>query len=181
MNDLVGHFLQIRQMWRIGHSRSVKSVRRDRVVAMVVTLLGATALSACSPGEAGTPGARGATTAPKPTPAPTSPAPARVTLAFGGDVHFEGGLRARLGTDPRTAMGPIAKALRAADLAMVNLESAVTTGGEPAPDKEFRFRAPPSAFAALRGAGVDVATLANNHGMDFMETGLADSLAAIKR
>jgi poly-gamma-glutamate capsule biosynthesis protein CapA/YwtB (metallophosphatase superfamily) len=148
---------------------------------MVVTLLGATALSACSPGEAGTPGARGATPTPKPTPAPTSAAPRRVTLVFGGDVHFEGGLRARLGADPRTAMGPIAKTLRAADLAMVNLESAVNTGGVPAPDKEFRFRAPPSAFTALRAAGVDVATLANNHGMDFMEPGLRDTLAASRR
>ena len=47
--------------------------------------------------------------------------------------------------------------------------------------KEFVFSAPPSAFAALRGGGVDVASMANNHGLDFGESGLRDSLAAARR
>jgi poly-gamma-glutamate synthesis protein (capsule biosynthesis protein) len=64
---------------------------------------------------------------------------------------------------------------------MVNLETAITTGGTPAPGKQYTFRAPPTAFAALKAAGVDVASMANNHGMDYMETGLADSLGEIKR
>ncbi|WP_043629793.1 CapA family protein [Nonomuraea candida] len=102
------------------------------------------------------------------------------TIAFGGDVHFEGMLRGRL-ANPRTALGPIAGVLRKADLAMVNLETAITTGGTPAPGKQFTFRAPASALTALKGAGVDVASMANNHGMDYMETGLADSLAAARR
>ncbi|MFB4280576.1 MULTISPECIES: CapA family protein [unclassified Nonomuraea] len=102
------------------------------------------------------------------------------TIAFGGDVHFEGMLRGRLAS-PRTALGPIASTLRKADLSMVNLETAITTGGTPAPGKQFTFRAPASALTALKGAGVDVASMANNHGMDYMESGLADSLAAVKR
>ncbi|MFC5834285.1 CapA family protein [Nonomuraea insulae] len=101
------------------------------------------------------------------------------TIAFGGDVHFEGALRGRLAS-PRTALGPISNVLRKADLAMVNLETAVTTGGTPAPGKQFTFRAPSSAFTALKAAGVDVASMANNHGMDYMDGGLADTLAAIK-
>lgn len=101
------------------------------------------------------------------------------TIAFGGDVHFEGMLRGRLAS-PRTALGPISSVLRKADLAMVNLETAVTTGGTPAPGKQFTFRAPSSAFTALKASGVDVASMANNHGMDYMDGGLADSLAAIK-
>ncbi|MEO3869705.1 CapA family protein [Nonomuraea sp. B12E4] len=102
------------------------------------------------------------------------------TISFGGDVHFEGVLRGRL-SDPDTALGPIAEVLRGSDLSMVNLETAITTGGTPAPKKKFTFRAPPSALTALKRAGVDVASMANNHGMDYMESGLADSLAAIKR
>ncbi|MER6944067.1 CapA family protein [Nonomuraea sp. NPDC000554] len=118
-------------------------------------------------------------------PAATTPAPKRpqrkpFTIAFGGDVHFEGGLRGRL-ANPRTALGPIANVLGDADLAMVNLETAITEGGTPAPGKQFTFRAPASAFSALKAAGVDVASMANNHGMDYMESGLADTLAAIKR
>ncbi len=102
-----------------------------------------------------------------------------VRLAFGGDVHFEGADRARLAANPATAFGPVATLLRAADLAMVNLETAVTTRGTPAA-KRFVFRAPPAAFAALRAAGVDVVTQANNHGMDYGPVGLRDSLAAAK-
>lgn len=100
-----------------------------------------------------------------------------VTVAFGGDVHFEGEVADRLAADPQTALGPVADELSAADVAMVNLESAVTTGGSAAP-KTYTFRAPPAAFRALDSAGVDVATMANNHGMDFGLAGFEDSLAA---
>ena len=88
---------------------------------------------------------------------PSTPPPSRelvpITIAFAGDVHFEGGLATRL-DDPETALGPMRETLAAADLAMVNLETAITTRGEPQP-KEFRFRAPPSAMTALLAAGVD--------------------------
>ncbi|NUT43427.1 MAG: CapA family protein [Thermoactinospora sp.] len=102
------------------------------------------------------------------------------TIAFGGDIHFEGALRGRL-NNPKTALGPISRVLSKADLAVVNLETAITTGGTPAPGKQYTFRAPASALTALKASGVDVASLANNHGMDYMESGLRDTLSAIKR
>ncbi|MGV9771498.1 CapA family protein [Streptosporangium sp. NPDC003464] len=112
-----------------------------------------------------------------------APTPERepYTISFGGDVHFEGVLLSRLRANPRTALGPIAKVLSRSDLAMVNLETAITTGGTRAPGKQFTFRAPASALTALKAAGVDVASMANNHGMDYMDSGLSDSLAAIRR
>jgi poly-gamma-glutamate capsule biosynthesis protein CapA/YwtB (metallophosphatase superfamily) len=103
-----------------------------------------------------------------------------VVLAFGGDVHFEGSLERRLTGDARHALAPIAPVLSSADIAVVNLETAVTSGGTPA-SKEFTFRAPATAFAALRGAGVDVASMANNHGLDYGLVGLRDSLRAAER
>ena len=103
-----------------------------------------------------------------------------VVLAFGGDVHFEGVLQSKLAANPEGVLASIEPVLDDADLAIVNLETAVTNGGAPAA-KQFVFSAPPSAFAALRGAGVDVASMANNHGMDFGESGLRDSLAAARR
>lgn len=102
-----------------------------------------------------------------------------MVLAFAGDVHFEGTAGAELASSPALVMASIAPVLRRADLAVVNLETAVTNGGTQT-SKEFVFRAPPSAFAALRDGGVDVASMANNHGMDFGESGLRDSLAAAK-
>jgi poly-gamma-glutamate synthesis protein (capsule biosynthesis protein) len=104
----------------------------------------------------------------------------RVVFAFGGDVHFEGVLARKLAASPETVLAPIAPVLARADLAVVNLETAVTTRGTPAP-KAYAFRAPPAAFAALRAGSVDVASMANNHGLDFGELGLRDSLAAARR
>jgi poly-gamma-glutamate capsule biosynthesis protein CapA/YwtB (metallophosphatase superfamily) len=109
----------------------------------------------------------------------TTPPAARITLAFAGDVHFAGRTATRLAADPATALGEAATALRAADLTMVNLETAITERGAPEA-KEFHFRAPATAFTALRAAGVDVATMANNHAADYGGAGLDDTLTAIR-
>jgi poly-gamma-glutamate capsule biosynthesis protein CapA/YwtB (metallophosphatase superfamily) len=163
--------------------------RRRRLEAAVLAALFALTLAACTIEQAAPDSSSTTQATDAPAPAPTTTAAPRVpakpgeargeavTLAFGGDVHFEGVLERRLNRDPATAMGPIATVLRRADLAVVNLETAVTNRGTPA-DKSFTFRAPSTAFTALREAGVDVATMANNHGMDFGQTGLADSLSA---
>ncbi len=94
-------------------------------------------------------------------------------------MHFEGQLRDLLTADPATVLSPVASVLSEADLTTVNLETAITERGAPQP-KQFTFRAPPSALTALAAAGIDVATMANNHGLDFGPAGLLDSLAAIR-
>jgi poly-gamma-glutamate capsule biosynthesis protein CapA/YwtB (metallophosphatase superfamily) len=91
-------------------------------------------------------------------------------------VHFTG-RTAKLLNDPATAFGPIASLLRSADLTVVNLETAVTTGGMPQP-KNYHFRTTPLAFTALADAGIDIANMANNHVLDYGRVGLADTLAA---
>jgi poly-gamma-glutamate capsule biosynthesis protein CapA/YwtB (metallophosphatase superfamily) len=53
----------------------------------------------------------------------------------------------------------------------------VTDRGVPAP-KEHTFRSPTEGLRALAAAGVDVVSLANNHGMDFGPDGLTDTLQA---
>jgi poly-gamma-glutamate synthesis protein (capsule biosynthesis protein) len=82
-------------------------------------------------------------------------------------------------TDPQTAFGPIAAVLSDADVTAVNLETAVTSRGSPQP-KRFHFQAPPSAFEAVRAAGIDMVTLANNHILDYGRVGLTDTLAAAR-
>jgi poly-gamma-glutamate capsule biosynthesis protein CapA/YwtB (metallophosphatase superfamily) len=108
----------------------------------------------------------------------TARAASSVTLAFAGDVNFAG-RTARLLSDPAAAFGPIASVLRSADFTALNLETAVTSRGEPQP-KNYHFRTTPLAFTALRDAGVDLVTMANNHVLDYGPTGLADTLAAAK-
>ncbi|PZF79831.1 poly-gamma-glutamate biosynthesis protein [Jiangella anatolica] len=148
------------------------------VAAVVVTGCGSGSGDDDLPAAGSPPASPTRTQSPTPTPTPTpTPPPRPITLAFAGDVHFEGELRPRL-DDPATALAPIAPQLSAADLTIVNLESSVGTSGDPEPGKEFTFQAPPTALTALQAAGVDVATMANNHGMDFGPEGLADTLAA---
>ena len=97
----------------------------------------------------------------------------KVVLAFAGDTNFEDGGAA----DPAARVAPFSEILKAADFAMVNLESALGTGGTPVP-KDFVFQAPPSVLAGLAEVGVDAVSMANNHGMDHGTEGLAESLAA---
>ncbi|QIG44850.1 CapA family protein [Nocardioides anomalus] len=149
---------------------------------LVVAVLAVLALAACDDEPASAPPPADRPAGPTPSsalPAPgspgspsTAPTPSPVTLAFAGDVHFEGVLGDRLAADPATALAPATRALAAADLGVVNLETAVGTGGAPAPGKQFTFQAPPSALDALAAAGVDVVTLANNHVLDYGLDGL---------
>ena len=105
-----------------------------------------------------------------------------VTLAFGGDVHFEGVVGERLSKDPATALGDTVGALLAgAQLRMVNLESALTGGTCPQPQpKPYIFYAPPTALTALRDATVTVISLANDHAVDCGQVGLMQGLAAAR-
>ena len=101
-----------------------------------------------------------------------------VTLAFAGDVHFAGRV-ARLLKDPATTFGPISSVLTSANFTAVNLETPVTSRGRPQP-KTYHFSTTPRAFTALRDAGVDLVTVANNHILDYGQIGLADTLAAAR-
>jgi len=109
-----------------------------------------------------------------------------VTLAFAGDVHFQLQLAALL-ERPHGDLGPITRPLSGADLTMVNLESAITRRGRPeakereVPSQRFHFRTSPAALDLLTRAGVDIVTMANNHGADYGPQGLADTLRAIRR
>ena len=87
--------------------------------------------------------------------------------------------------DRGARLGPIARALAGADLAMVNLESAITERGVPDPKEleaaadRYWFRtlaAPPS--TSWPRPGVDVVSVANNHGADYGPIGLRDTLRA---
>ncbi len=108
--------------------------------------------------------------------------PGPVTLAFAGDVHFQLQV-ADLLEDPR-GLGPMARALATADVAMVNLETAITERGVPDPKSledawdRYWFRAPATALDFLADAGVDVVSVANNHGADYGPVGLQDTLRA---
>ncbi|MFD4657660.1 CapA family protein [Kitasatospora sp. NPDC058444] len=160
-----------------------------RVAAAVALLVGMTAVAACGPDDPDPAPASAApappSSAPDGSPSGTAPgksAPPRpdgtITVAFAGDVHFEGRTEARLAVQtPEPALGPISRTLADADLSVLNLETAITGRGAPEP-KTYTFRTSPKALSVLKDSGVDVVSMANNHAVDFGADGLTDTLAA---
>jgi len=159
-------------------------VIRTRVRLAVAAFTVGTALAGCATERVDRPAAdwkppaattSNATASPSATEPGAAP-PVELRLAFAGDVHFTG-RTLRLLDDPKTAFGSIASVLRDADLTVVNLETAVTDRGTPEP-KRFQFRSPKTAYPALRAAGIDAASIANNHALDYGRVGLLDTLDA---
>jgi len=106
-----------------------------------------------------------------------APTPVDLRLAFAGDVHFMD-RTATLLKDPATAFGAITPTLADADLTIVNLETAITARGTPEP-KTYHFRTEPKAIDALKAAGIDAVSIANNHTLDYGRVGLLDTLDAL--
>lgn len=101
------------------------------------------------------------------------------TFAAIGDVMlshvFDGPIKR--GINPLDGVAPV---LRAADLAIANLEGPITTRGSRAKAKKYTFRTPPARAAMLADAGLDVVGLANNHSMDFGAVGFRDTRDALR-
>ena len=100
-------------------------------------------------------------------------------LMFGGDVMLGRLVRDVMLRDGIHApLAGVAPLLRSADLAIANLECALTDSVERwhgAP-KAYYFAAPPEAGRALLDAGIRLVSLANNHSLDYDVRGLADTL-----
>jgi poly-gamma-glutamate capsule biosynthesis protein CapA/YwtB (metallophosphatase superfamily) len=68
---------------------------------------------------------------------------------------------------------------QAADLSMINLETSLTDEGYPHPTKEVVYRSAPNTVNGLTFAGFDYAALGNNHTMDYMEPGMAETFRVL--
>ncbi len=113
-----------------------------------------------------------------PTPVPV-PVPARGTLVVRGtgDVNLDPGYIPALAAHGyEHAWTGLEGLFTRDDLTVVNLECAASDLGAAVP-KEFNFRCDPDALAAMRAAGVEVASLANNHAGDYGPEALLDSRA----
>jgi len=92
------------------------------------------------------------------------PDPGPITLALLGDLRIDGAAARRLDGSPDELLGPWADAVRDADLALANVEvpvvdgSVAVDGGDPAE--------PAVVLDGLAGAGIDVVSVANDHGLE---------------
>lgn len=82
---------------------------------------------------------------------------------------------------PETIWGDTLPLLLSADCRLINLECVISARGQPWNPlyKPFHFRSDPRAIEILRAAGVDCATLANNHVLDYGPDALGDCLTLL--
>jgi poly-gamma-glutamate capsule biosynthesis protein CapA/YwtB (metallophosphatase superfamily) len=81
------------------------------------------------------------------------------------------------GADWQTALSALAPCIAGADWALANLESPLTTA--PQMREAFDLRAPPQAVKALRSAGIQTVSLANNHALDAGIAGLEETMRVL--
>jgi hypothetical protein len=115
----------------------------------------------------------------------TSPADT-ISVAAVGDIMLgtdypQDRLPENDGADFLAGVGPL---LRAADIAVGNLEGVIMAGGTPQktcsdPRACFLFRSPPHYAGYLLDAGFDALSLANNHARDFGEDGRSATMAIL--
>jgi poly-gamma-glutamate capsule biosynthesis protein CapA/YwtB (metallophosphatase superfamily) len=97
-----------------------------------------------------------------------NPAQASATrILCGGDVMLSRyvGARALRQSDPASPLRDLAPLLSSADIAFVNLEAPFSDHGRRV-EKGMIFKAEPEMIEALRVAGIDVVSTANNHARD---------------
>jgi poly-gamma-glutamate capsule biosynthesis protein CapA/YwtB (metallophosphatase superfamily) len=111
-------------------------------------------------------------------------APRSLKLALLGDVMLGRWVgqalcqNGRAACDWPAALATLAPVLSAADLALANLESPLTTA--PMTRENYDLRASPKSAQALSAAGLDLISLANNHIMDSGAAGLDDTQAVLR-
>lgn len=100
-----------------------------------------------------------------------------ITLSLVGDIFMDGSVRAlidRNGIDYPWEM--VKEYFQNDDITIGNLETSITTRGEKWEDKLYNFRSDPKNLEAMKEAGLDVVSLANNHSLDYGHVGFLDTL-----
>jgi poly-gamma-glutamate synthesis protein (capsule biosynthesis protein) len=120
---------------------------------------------------------------PSPVPTPTpKPTATSVKIVAGGDVIGDRSIRTIIANQGGEAVFKgIAGILTKADLALVNLETPLTSGGDPQYWKDVVFKGDPRLAEAMADSGIDVVTMANNHAGDQGDSGLMDSIRHVRK
>lgn len=113
-----------------------------------------------------------------------TPPPTSLTLFLGGDVMLGRGVAQALDGDWETAFAALSPWLdeltspQTNSLLLANLESPLTA--QPPITEGYDLRAPPEAAAALRAAGFDALSLANNHALDAGQAGRQETIDTLR-
>ena len=115
-------------------------------------------------------------------PEPEPEEPGSVLLAFAGDVMFSDPFLASYDKSGISAIADseMLERMQNADLFVINEEFPFSLRGEAMEDKQFTFRADPKYVEIFQELGVDIATVANNHALDFGRDAFLDTLDTLK-
>jgi len=107
--------------------------------------------------------------------------PVPVTIVFTGDILLAGRVERLIQKQgPVAPLAGVRHILANADLAIGNVECPVARSGEAA-HKRHTFLARPESADALREAGIDLVTLANNHTADYGPDALLETKAILQQ
>ena len=113
-------------------------------------------------------------------PAGTEREEGEAILVFLGDVSPGRSMEAQLARyGPSYPWAGLAPLLQDADLAVANLESVLSTSGEPM-DKPYLIRAHPETAHTLIEARFDLVNVGNNHALDYGRAGLGETLTTLQ-
>lgn len=112
--------------------------------------------------------------------------PATLTVAGAGDMIFDRGVRTLINASGGAApLARVASILKAADVAIANLESVLATGGTKDAAKraikDVTLQGDPRGIESLKIAELDAVSLANNHVLDYGPQPLLDTIAALDK
>ncbi len=116
------------------------------------------------------------------TPEPEPEESGSALLAFAGDVMFSDPFLASYDKSGISAIADseMLERMQNADLFVINEEFPFSLRGEAMEDKQFTFRADPKYVEIFQEMGVDIATVANNHALDFGRDAFLDTLDTLK-
>lgn len=107
---------------------------------------------------------------------------AEIKIIFAGDTMFDWGLRPIL--DKHGYDYPfihIKDKIQKSDYAFVNVETVFTEKSEKDPNQLFWIKSDVRGLHALKNAGFNMLNLGNNHTLDYLRSGLADTLQHVEQ
>lgn len=173
-------------------------MKKNILFKIVALLLVACTLTACAPGEVAAPAETAAPTQPVATePAPTEPAPTepestepaptqppepeivQITMTFTGDCTFGRNQKASYSGSydqfydeygPDYFFSKVRDIFEADDITVINLEGSLTKSKD-RQDKKWNHKGRPKYVKIMTGSSVEVATMGNNHRLDYGQSG----------
>ncbi|WP_353096539.1 CapA family protein [Tissierella praeacuta] len=101
----------------------------------------------------------------------------KTTISLVGDILMDGSVRVHINKNGIEYPWEMVKNyFQEDDITIGNLETSITTKGTKWANKKFNFRSDPKNLKAMKEAGIDIVSVANNHSLDYGHDGFLDTL-----